>query len=468
MINLDELNPNDLQKLAALISNQMSTEKKESTNWKDELKKDPKSNKVLNDIDNYILFMNECPKYKDQLKYNEFLQQKEIFGREFTDFDLNNIYNDCERETSLSTHAKIDSALSEVFDKNRYNPILNYLKDLHWDGNERIAELFINLLDADDTLLNREMTKKWFIAAVKRIYEPGCKFDNIIVLQGNQGIGKSSICELISMNFANTISLSEIGNKDLIDKLNKTWIAIIDELDTFNRKEMSTIKTFLSVSQDSVRLSYGRNTSTFKRHCVFIGSTNDDTFLRDSTSSVERRFWVIKCNKQSMDGKIRETLTKDYIDQLWAEAVTYYQNNTSQYLDIDKELQDEFAKTMREFKTYNNDTVIDYIRDILDTEYVLKPNGEFEDPMDFVNQYTKKDVYADCLMHKINKIPMSAITFILKNVYKEERNPKVIALALSDEWEYKRISYKGQTKLGLYRKNQIMYDNHEKNNELPF
>lgn len=468
MININELNPNDLQKLAALISNQMSAEKKETSNWKDELKKDPKSNKVLNDIDNYILFMNKCPKYKDQLKYNEFLQQKEIFGREFTDFDLNNIYNDCERETSLSTHTKIDSALSEVFDKNRYNPILNYLKDLHWDGQERIAELFINLLDADDTLLNREMTKKWFIAAVKRIYEPGCKFDNIIVLQGNQGIGKSSICELISMNFANTISLSEIGNKDLIDKLNKTWIAIIDELDTFNRKEMSTIKTFLSVSQDSVRLSYGRNTSTFKRHCVFIGSTNDDTFLRDSTSSVERRFWVIKCNKQSMDGKIRETLTKDYIDQLWAEAVTYYQNNTSQYLDIDKELQDEFAKTMREFKTYTDDKVIDYCRDILESKYNVNENGEFDDAIDILNQYSKNEIYDTLQGGKINKLPMSALQYVLKSVYKEDRPAKYIALALSDEWEYKVIKYKGKTFKGLYRKEQITNNIQKIDDGLPF
>ena len=76
-------------------------------------------------------------------------------------------------------------------------------------------------------------------------------------------------------------------------------------------EEMSTIKTFLSLNTDCARLAFERNTRTFKRHCVFIGSTNDETFLRDSTSSVERRFWVIKCNKQHMDGKIREVLTKE-------------------------------------------------------------------------------------------------------------------------------------------------------------
>lgn len=455
MMELNNLNLNEEQimMLTKLLA-QNATSEINSKNWKDNLIKSDKG-KIENNIDNYILFLNECSKYKGQLKYNEFLQQKEIFQREFTDFDLNNIYNDCERETSLSTHSKIDSAISEVFDNNRYNPIINYLNSLTWDGTERIANLFINLLDADDSLLNKEMTKKWFIAAVKRVYEPGCKFDNMIVLQGEQGIGKSSICELISKSFFNTISLDEIGNKDLVDKLNKTWIAIIDEMDTFNRKEMSTIKTFLSVSQDSVRLAYGRNTNIFKRHCVFIGSTNDETFLRDSTSSVERRFWVIKCNKQEMDSKIRETLTEDYISQLWAEAVYHYKQDKNQYLDIDSNLREDFANTMRNFKTYTDDSVIDYVNDILNKNYYLNKSGEFDSTMNFLEQYQDSKIYAENANQKINKIPMSDLSHILRTVYKTERPSKYIALALSQEWEYKTIFYRGKSSKGLYRKNQI-------------
>lgn len=434
-------------------ANNKVDEDNKKNGWKSLLKKDDKG-KILNDIDNYIAFLEHSDKYKNKLKYNEFKQEKEFDGREFSDFDLNIIYNDCERETSLSSHSKIDSALSEVFNNHRYNPILDYLNNLEWDGKERIKNLFIELLDADDTFLNQQMTQKWFIAAVKRIVEPGCKFDNIIVLQGEQGIGKSTICELISHHFFNTVSLSEIGSKDLIDKLNKTWIAIIDEMDTFNRKEMSTIKTFLSVSQESVRLAYGKNTSTFKRHCIFIGSTNDETFLRDSTSSVERRFWVIKCNKTKMDGKIRELLTKDYIDQLWAEAMYKYNEEPNQYLDIDATLQNDFANTMKEFKTYNNDIVIDYIKEILNKNYQLNSDGTFDSELDFYNQFTDNKIY-DSQSDNINKIPMSSLSFVLKKFYNEERPAKYIALALSDEWEYKMIKYKGKPIRGLYRKNKI-------------
>ena len=259
---------------------------------------------IVNTIENYVLYLTQSPKYKGMFRYNDFTKQKEFGNREFNDFDLCKLYNDIEREFNLSSHTKVDSALMEVFDKNRYNPIIDYLNSVEWDGQKRVERLFIDLLEADDTELNRYMTKVWFIAAVKRIFEPGCKFDNMIVLQGEQGIGKSSICDLISLNYANNVSLNEVGSRDLINKLNRTWIAIVDELDSFNKKEMSNIKTFISTRQDTARLAFGKNAESYLRHCVFIGSTNDSTFLRDNTSIVERRFWVIKCNKTSRDGRI--------------------------------------------------------------------------------------------------------------------------------------------------------------------
>ena len=154
------------------------------------------------------------------------------------DFDSYVLINDIERDLGLTTRGRVESALMEVFDKNRYNPIVDYLNSVEWDGQERVESLFIDLLDADDTELNRYMTKIWFIAAVKRIFEPGSKFDNMIVLQGQQGIGKSAICDLISLKYSNNVSLNEINNKDLINKLTRTWIAVVDELDSFNKKEI--------------------------------------------------------------------------------------------------------------------------------------------------------------------------------------------------------------------------------------
>lgn len=434
-----------------LLDEQIDNVKKENE-WKSSLELDPKGN-IKNMITNYIAYLTQSPKYKDKLRYNDFTKQKEFNGREFNDFDLNILYNDVERDLELSTHAKIDSALMEVFSMNKYNPIINYLNSVQWDGQKRVERLFIDLLDADDTELNHYMTKIWFVAAIKRIFEPGCKFDNMIVLQGEQGIGKSSICDLISLKYSNNISLNEVGHKDLINKLNRTWIAVVDELDSFNKKEMSNIKTFISNTKDTARLAFGKNAETYSRHCVFIGSTNDSTFLRDNTSMVERRFWVIKCNKTNRDGHIFDVLTTDYINQLWAEAMFYYKENPNMYLDIPQNLMDDFAKEMKQFKTFTDDVVIDYVNSILDRTYVLNDKGEFNSETDLYRQYTENNEYDDGRKGKIIKIPYSYLRYVLKNHYHEERTGGYIGNALGDGWKYKSIRYKDHISKGFERQN---------------
>ena len=437
---------NDLIELEAQIDSA-----REDNVWKKTLEIDQKGN-IKNVITNYISYITQSQKYKDKFRYNDFTKQKEFDGREFNDFDLNILYNDIERELNLSTHSKVDSALMEVFDMNKYNPIIDYLNETEWDGKKRVESLFIDLLDADDTILNRYMTKIWFIAAVKRIFEPGCKFDNMIVLQGEQGIGKSSLCDLISFKYSNDISLNEIGHKDLINKLNRTWIAVVDELDSFNKKEMSNIKTFISNTKDTARLAYGKNAETYSRHCVFIGSTNDSTFLRDNTSMVERRFWVIKCNKTDRDSRIFDILTSDYIKQLWAEAVYYYRENPNMYLDITEDLMEDFANEMMQFKTFTDDVVIEYVNNILEKTYYLNSKGEFKSEMDLYKQFTENDEYDNDKKSKIVKLPYSYLRYVLKKQYGEERTGAYIGNGLGKEWKYKSIRYNDLTCKGFERK----------------
>jgi len=418
--------------------------------WKSGLELDPKGN-IKNVITNYIIYLTQSTKYKDKFRYNDFTKQNEFCGKEFKDSDLCDLYTDIENELGILSFKKIDTALTVVFHRNEYNPIIDYLNSVEWDGQKRIETLFIDLLDADNTELNRYMTKTWFIAAVKRIFEPGCKFDNMIVLQGEQGIGKSSICDLISLKYSNNVSLNEVGHKDLINKLNRTWIAVVDELDSFNKKEMSNIKTFISNTKDTARLAFGKDAETYPRHCVFIGSTNDSTFLRDNTSIVERRFWVIKCNKTNRDGRIFEVLTDEYINQIWAESVYYYKENPNMYLDITQDLMDDFANTMSQFKTFTDDVVIDYVRNILDKKYHLNSKGEFNSEMDLYEQYTDNKVYDNDTLCKIVKLPYSYLRFVLKKHYNEERAPNYIGNGLGNEWKYKSIRYNGTVYKGFER-----------------
>lgn len=421
--------------------------------WKKNLIRNDKR-VIVNNIDNYILYLTESPEFKGRLKYNEFLQQKEIDGREFEDGDIADIYVACERELTLSSHTKIDTAISYVFNRNKYNPVKDYLQSLKWDGKERVEEIFIKLLNADDTELNRVMTLHWFMAAVKRVLEPSCKFDNMLVLQGEQGIGKSTLCNKLSKSFYTSVQFEEITNKDVIDKLNKSWIVIIDEMQDFKKKEMNTIKGFLSNEKDTTRLAYGRNMKTYKRHCVFLGSTNDSTFLKDSTSPVERRFWIIKCNKKTKaDFKFNEILSDEYVDQIWAETYHKLMEDYNHFIDIPEYLQEEFASRQRQFKAFNDDEAIEYIKEILNKKYLINPNGTIELD-DFYGQFTGMNKYDSVMEVQLNKVPMHYVHFILRKYFNCDRSTKYIQDAVSDEWEYKVIKWSGnQSAKGLYRKN---------------
>ena len=134
-------------------------ELEKKTNWKDTLLKDGRG-LVLKKPINFIIFLENHPKYAGKLKFNEYLYQKEFDGKVFNDFQQDIVYNDVDQELGIYNRSMVDSALSEVFEKNKYNPVVDYLNSLHWDGKKRINSLFIDLLEADDTELNRIMTEK--------------------------------------------------------------------------------------------------------------------------------------------------------------------------------------------------------------------------------------------------------------------------------------------------------------------
>lgn len=423
----------------------------EKTIWTDKLIRDGRG-LVMKKPDNFILYLENHPKYAGKLKYNEFLCQREYDGEVFSDARQDIIYNDIERGLGIYNRSMVDSALSEVFEAHKYNPVVDYIKSLKWDGKKRIESLFIDLLEADDTKLTRVMTRKWMIAAIKRVLRPGCKFDYMVILQGAGGIGKTTICERLAKEFFSNISLNEIDNKDIIDKMNKTWIGIIDELDSFNKKDVTNIKTFLSKIKDEARLAYARNTSKFDRHCVFIGSTNEDTFLRDYTGDVERRFWIIKCNKTKMDSKVRDTMTDEYVDQLWAEAYHYYEENPNQNLNIEEEFMEDFAREQREYKKYQNDEVVDFVKVILEKKYVINSDGEVTELEQLDSELNTGEKYY------INRIPGFILDQYLNQKIHTDRPMNYIGQALSQEWDYKQIRFKG---LGSFKGFERKYDKNE-------
>lgn len=218
---------------------------------------------------------------------------------------------------------KFQKALLAVADRRRYHPIREYLDGLpKWDGVERLDRLLVDYLGAEDTVYTREATRKCLAAAVTRIFRPGAKFDNVLVLQGPQGIGKSTLfAKLAGDWFSDNLSIADMRDKTGAERLQGYWIIEISEMTGMRKAEVEVVKSFISRQDDIYRAAYGRNTESHRRQCIVVGSTNDGAgFLRDITGN--RRFWPVPV---SGEGRLSPwALTQATVDQIWAEARICY------------------------------------------------------------------------------------------------------------------------------------------------
>jgi predicted P-loop ATPase len=191
---------------------------------------------------------------------------------------------------------------------NVFDPVLDYLDGLVWDGKPRLGGWLVHYCGAKDTELNREIGQKMLIAAVRRVRSPGCKFDYIVVLEGSQGVGKSTVLKLLAgdENFSDAEIIGS-DKREQLEAVQGVWIYEIAELDGLHKSEVTKVKTV-----DSARPAYGRAREDRPRRGIFVATTNEDTYLRDETGN--RRFWPVRILKVDLDAVARDR------DQLWAEA----------------------------------------------------------------------------------------------------------------------------------------------------
>jgi putative DNA primase/helicase len=215
---------------------------------------------------------------------------------------------------------KVNAALNQVAVKNRFDPVVDYLNSLRWDGVKRLERLFIDYLGALDTPYVRAVTKKSFVAAVARAMCPGIKYDTMTVLVGDQGQGKSTLIATMAKNWFSD-DLKTFDGKEAAEILQGNWILEVAEMHAYNRSDREVMKGFLSRREDNYRPAYARRAEKFPRRCVFFGTTNTHGFLQDETG--DRRFWPIDTAKQEPVKSVFEDLPGE-VDQLWAEAVAYW------------------------------------------------------------------------------------------------------------------------------------------------
>ena len=361
------------------------------TEWMKQLTYKPKTSDLEATTGNVLTILRNDPLLKGTFGLNEILERivfrrpapwhRQILNKRdgdvWVDSDSANLRIYLEKVWGLKNRADIQDAFYAVQAENAFNPLRDYLSGLKWDGVERLDDVLVRYLRADDSAYVRAVTRKWFTAAVARVFEPGRKFDTMLVLSGPQGLGKSTLCQIMSKGYFSD-SIQDVKGKGAFEQLRGIWLVEIAELAGFKRSDVETIKNFISKTEDSYRPAYGEFIRTFKRQCVFFGTTNDPEFLRDRTGN--RRFWPVEVKGPEVvpEGGVLIGLEEE-VDQLWAEAVERYRAGEVLWLN-DAHLQ-QVAREEQERYTVQ-DELAGQLSEYLDTR--LPNNWESLPPEDRV------------------------------------------------------------------------------------
>lgn len=315
------------------------------------------------------------------LRYDEFSMKTYVFGvpghEVLNDAAYQDIYTALNYFGMRPAQNWLHTILSSYSRFLKQHPVREKLNHLEhtWDGEARLDKWLIDICGVEDTPYARQIAAKWMIAAVRRVRDPGCKFDVILVFEGLQGIGKSSILRALAYDhwFTDNLTIG-LEPKEVIELTNGRWVCELPELSNIGKRDVENVKTFLSRQADEARLAYERSTTQVKRQFVLAATTNRSQYLRDESGA--RRFWVIETRgvidqiglPKMLDVKGLEAIR----DQLWAEAATRETAGEAIFLDPEVEV---FARA-EQSKRYELDERQQLLEDLLENKVGFVPNDE--------------------------------------------------------------------------------------------
>lgn len=290
---------------------------------------------------NILLILENDIRIKGKFVYDLFSLRIRVMGgvpwsnaetpRDMTDTDEAGLRVFLETEYHITDKERIGDSLRVFLEKHAIHSVRDYFSSLEWDGQSRLDTLFIDYLGAEDNCYTRAVARKAFCAAVARIYKPGTKFDNMVVIIGLQGIGKSTFLFIIGREwYFDSLKLQDMRDKTASEKTQGYVLMELSELDGMRKMESETVKSYLSKTEDIYRPAYGKMTIRVPRQCIFIGTSNTREFLKDETG--DRRFWPVDCDVQPATKSVFEQL-KSEVDQIWAEAVMRWSIGEPLYLN---------------------------------------------------------------------------------------------------------------------------------------
>lgn len=345
----------------------------DSKDWREMLKITEKG-ALAQTIENAVVILKHDPRLAGCLAYNELelaivLRQAPPWraaqdGEQWTDADDANLRYYLEQAYGLSGKDRIFDAVNVVAQEHKFHPIREYLDECAWDGVPRVDTLLIDCLGAEDTPYTRAVTRKTLAAAVARIYRPGIKFDQMLTIQGGQGIGKSSLIAKLGGSWYSD-TFTTLQGKEAYEQVQGVWLLEIGELDGLKRSEVTTVKQFITKQSDRFRPAYGRRTMNNPRQCVIFGTTNEAQFLRDRTGN--RRFWVVNTPNAPRRSLLPALANLDdaTVRLIWGEAVEIYKAGEPLYLTGELEAAAQEKQACYEEENPSQGIVEDYLDRLL-------------------------------------------------------------------------------------------------------
>ena len=314
----------------------------------------------------------------DLFAYNEFTCDVEYMksppwdplmtpGKILTDRDIVFLKVYLSENTAIEPNIKmLEEAICHISFSHKHHPVRDYIRTLTWDGTQRLETWLIKYAGAEESKYVREISRKVLTAAVARVFDPGCMYQQMLVLEGVQDIGKSRLVRALSDPWFTEVNITA-NTKDVVDIMRGRWILEVSEMICVSQVDIAHLKQFISCQSDRCRLAYRRNTEDFPRQSIFIGTKNpvgENTWLRDEEN---RRFWPV-----SVYGEIDIDGLKSVRDQLFAEAYVTFKKGESLWLD------DKDAKRIAKEAQFARQEIDPWTGFI--TEWISQGNYEFDIP----------------------------------------------------------------------------------------
>jgi predicted P-loop ATPase len=413
--------------------------------WRNRLDRS-KGGKVLPTMQNTILILRkECG--DDIFRFDEFACT-EIYGRvapwggrvgaELADHDYILLKDWVAKQHGVECPVNlIHECAVQIARRNRFHPVKEYLNALEWDGVPRVDSWLKTYLNAEGPgEYLQTIGRKTLAAMVARVMEPGCKFDYVLILEGAQGVGKSTVLRyLVGDDWFSDADIN-LKDRDSVLTIRSKWLIEMGELTSVARTDNETLKGFITRTCDRVRVPYGHRTENFPRQCVFVGTTNQDDYLKDASGN--RRFWPVKVGECLFNDIRRDR------DQLFAEAYLIYQLGEALYI-ADKTL-NQIASDEQNARVYH-DAWIDMIGNFLDAER-KKPEDDRAFP---VERFTANDLFADfgpLQSLRSERATQMRASDCLKRLGYVKRRASVGGDRLGYIWEHAGVAYPSKQAVG--------------------